>query len=251
MAVTDDQLRHLQRFLEPGETIVWAGQPNPGRAVRSTLPIWFFAIPWTAFSLFWTAMAGGAAWFLKSAAGPPGLMGIVFPLFGLPFIGIGLAMLAAPFWAWRAAQKTVYVATNRRALIGTPSGDGYAVKDYADDDLADLNLTIRNDGSGSIDFVTVQARQTYRDSDGDKRALGKGFKPHAFVDIPDVEKVFGLLRALAPATPKRPLDAAEPASGDGHDLGDGFATAYGSAFASDFEEEARRNAPGWKSGTSA
>lgn len=255
MAVTDDQLRRLQRFLDPGETIVWAGQPNAARALRSALPILFFAVPWTAFSLFWTAMAGGAAWFTAKAAGPPGLLGVAFPLFGLPFILIGLGMLATPYWAWRSAQKTVYVVTNRRALVGTPSDDGYAVKDYAGADLADLadlNLTVRNDGSGTIDFAAVQARQTVRDSDGDKQTLGKGLRPHTFADIPDVERVYDLLRALARSAPAAPLGDA-PSTGDGFALptGDGFATAFGSAFASDFAEEARRNAPGWKSGTSA
>lgn len=236
MAISDDNLRQIRRFLDPGEEIVWAGQPNASRAMRSTLPILFFAVPWTAFALFWTAMAGGAAWFTARASGPPGLMGVVFPLFGLPFILIGLAMLSAPYWAWRSAQRTVYVVTNRRALIGTPAGGGYTVKDYAGKDLDDLNLTVRADGSGTIDFAAVQARQRRPDESGNTKSLGQATQAHSFAHIPGVEHVFGLLRALARQTP---LLAREDApTGDGYAFDDDHDA---------FQRSFRDTSPGWKS----
>ena len=70
MAVTDDHLRHLSRYLDAGETVVWAGQPSPGRAVRSAFRLWLFALPWTLFALFWTALASGLTWL---TGGPPGV----------------------------------------------------------------------------------------------------------------------------------------------------------------------------------
>lgn len=40
-----------------------------------------------------------------------------FLIFGLPFVLIGLGMMAAPFYAYRKAQRTLYAITSERALI--------------------------------------------------------------------------------------------------------------------------------------
>ena len=42
------------------------------------------------------------------------LISICFPLFGLPFVLIGLGMLTAPHWAKRKALRTAYAVTDRR-----------------------------------------------------------------------------------------------------------------------------------------
>jgi hypothetical protein len=46
---------------------------------------------------------------------------VLFPLFGVPFVLIGLGMLAAPYWMRRKAQNTVYALTDKRALILSPT----------------------------------------------------------------------------------------------------------------------------------
>ncbi len=92
----------LSAELDSGEHIVWRAQPLAHRRRRSSLPILLFALPWTAFSIFWVVMA--------SAAG-------VFALFGVPFVLVGLGMLSSPFLAARNARNSVYAITNRRVLI--------------------------------------------------------------------------------------------------------------------------------------
>src|SRR5579875_316473 len=108
--------------LEPGEQLLWVGQPRPSRFVYQTLPIVFFGIPWTAFALLWTGMAIWGLWGNAGAAPmqAQGMMGgvfsVCFPLWGLPFILIGLGMLSSPFWAIRRAKRTCYALTDRRAI---------------------------------------------------------------------------------------------------------------------------------------
>jgi hypothetical protein len=46
----------LRRELMPGERLLWSGRSQPGK-LKAAFAIWFFAIPWTAFALFWEAMA--------------------------------------------------------------------------------------------------------------------------------------------------------------------------------------------------
>ena len=50
----------LQRELRSGERVLWRGRRLP-RVAWEGLFIWVFAIPWTAFSLFWTVTAFAGA----------------------------------------------------------------------------------------------------------------------------------------------------------------------------------------------
>lgn len=231
MAVSDEQLRQIRRYLNPGEQIVWAGQPRPGRALRSAFRLWLFAVPWTAFALFWTAMA----WGMTRSAGDVSGVGSFFPYFGIPFVLVGLAMLASPFWAWRRAQKTLYAVTTQRAIVGQMAGGGFTLDGFRPDELTDLTLTVRSDGSGTIDLRSETRRAV--EATQRRNASFVGGSGGTFADIPEVEKVFDLLRQLARAAPPEtpPLLDADP-----------YAAAYGSTFSSDFDRDARRHSPGWK-----
>ena len=101
----------VKRELEPGESIAWMEQPVPRFFTISSITMILCAIPWTAFSIFWICSAAGFKMPNFSRGGFS-----LFPLFGLPFVLIGLGMFSSPFWAYRRALKTVYVITNRRAI---------------------------------------------------------------------------------------------------------------------------------------
>src|SRR2546422_9237203 len=83
------QLREkVDRELESGEHVEWLQMPVPRYFTPAATAGFLFGIPWTAFAIFWTA---GAAWGTSNVGGP-GFFS-AFPLFGLPFILIGLGML--------------------------------------------------------------------------------------------------------------------------------------------------------------
>ncbi|UYV38239.1 hypothetical protein N4R57_03890 [Rhodobacteraceae bacterium D3-12] len=75
----------------------------------------FLGLAFTGFSLFWTGMA----WWITGQAGLP-LLFRLFPLFGVPFVLIGLRILGVG-GVWRAYERryTWYTLTNRRAFIAT------------------------------------------------------------------------------------------------------------------------------------
>lgn len=171
----------LRAELKPGEAVVWAGQPDPGTYMRSGFKIWFFFIPWTAFSLFWMAGASGfqmptfdSGWSL-------------FPLFGLPFLLIGIGGLSSPLWLRRKAQSMVYAITTQRVITieGTKS---ITVKAYLPEDLGDIERTEHQDGSGDLIFH----REAYRDSKGNQQSRQIGF-----FAISDVRRVGGVLESLS------------------------------------------------------
>jgi hypothetical protein len=165
------------RQIEPGERLLWSGAPAPGAAALGALPASLFGIPFTGFAVFWI---WGAATAATHAPGPWAL----FPLFGTPFLLIGLGMLAAPLWAAMRAGSTVYAVTERRALIILRGGAG-GVTSYSHAELQQLMRIERPDGSGSLFFAWQASPST--------RAFQQ-FSRVGFVGIADVRRVERLIR---------------------------------------------------------
>ncbi len=180
------QLRSLvESEMQPGERITWMEQPIPSRMARKTLPIVLFAIPWTAFAVFWMAAAG---WGTAKAEDGHGLFGI-FPLFGVPFVLIGIGMLLSPLWARRNARRSAYVITDRRAILFTAGWSGsVTVRSFGPDRLTDLRRRQHADGSGDLVF----AQDIHRNSDGERHSADVGF-----LAIREVKAVEELIRGLA------------------------------------------------------
>ena len=176
--------------LQPGEQIIWLDQPIAKRMAWATFPLVLFGIPWTAFALFWTGMAG-----LGTSKASGGLFSF-FPFFGLPFILIGFGMLSSPYWAARRARNSAYLLTDRRALLFNAGFRGnISVRSFEPERLTDLTRNQRSDGSGDIIF----GNDRWRDSDGDTRTQSVGF-----LGIANVKEVEELIRALARKSARPP-----------------------------------------------
>jgi hypothetical protein len=173
----------IESELASGEKLLWVGQPRPRRFLSWSIPIVLFGIPWTAFSVFWMAMAGGMGWFARNAAdaapgdgnAEPGIIALItscFFLFGLPFVLIGLGMLSSPWWMLRRAKKTAYALTDRRAIVMEPGWfSGRTVRSYDGQQLGRMARTERSDGSGDLVFEDYYTR----DSDGGRMRTIRGF----------------------------------------------------------------------------
>ena len=154
----------MRRELMIGERILWASQPNPGK-LYAAFAIWLFAIPWTVFALFWEATAlmmlwGGASQTPESIRWS---FGIVFPLFGLPFVVVGFAMMWMPFRAIRKARRTIYALTDRRVLRVT-AGTSRETASVMLDQMGPIDVKTERDGYGTLRIQTG----TSIDSDGDR-----------------------------------------------------------------------------------
>jgi hypothetical protein len=115
--IPPDLKETVQRELKPGERVLWSEKPILTFFTPKNTQLLIFSIVWTSFAVFWT---GGAASFtipnFEDASGPFQLMRVLFPLFGLPFVLIGLAIFTIPFINYRNAVKTIYVITDWRAI---------------------------------------------------------------------------------------------------------------------------------------
>ena len=189
--------------LRDGERLLWVGQPNPGRFARQAIPLVLFGIPWTAFSVFWMVAASGILFAGFGAAGGFGAFFVCFPLFGLPFVLIGLWMLSSPYWYRRQARQTCYALTDRRAILWQASTFGsISVRSYGPEALGKIHRTERPDGGGDLIFEEIIT--IGRDSDG---GTTRNTTRRGFLAIDEVRRIEELLRKALLADGDKPWRA--------------------------------------------
>jgi hypothetical protein len=172
----------LRRELATGEHILWEGAPDPGR-MRVVFAMWLFAIPWTLFALAWTGLAFTAFWTGMTTQQGLGWWGWIFPLWGTPFIAVGLWMMNKPLEILADAKHTVHALTNQR-LITLTIRKGRAVKTAPIKKLGPLRYKEKQGGWGDLSAETG----SHIDSDGDR--ITEKFE---MVGVPDVAKLHRLL----------------------------------------------------------
>ena len=108
------------------------------------------------------------------------------------FILIGLLILSSPFWAAKAAKNTVYVITDKRAVIVLKKNSEIEIKNFQPDELRDIDKRIFSDGSGDLIFDRqVSLHHSH------KHGTHEHIKETGFFGIPAVNDVQEMLRALA------------------------------------------------------
>jgi hypothetical protein len=145
----------IENALRPDEEVVWAGRPDPWVTLKSSWPLFLFAIPWTLFSLAWEAAAIYGVFHSNSAEGAPWFIIIIFPLFGIPFVLVGFGMLFSPYFAYKNAERTVHVVTGGRVFSVTlkwPFG-GQKIVSFDGDMIKHVELDLADDSSGDVKIV--------------------------------------------------------------------------------------------------
>ena len=183
--------------LAAGEQVAWSGQPLASRMARKGIILSLVGIPFTGFAVVWMGMALFIGHeFRESGAGFLSWIPSLFPLFGVPFLLIGLSMIFSPLWMARQARRTAYLVTERRAIILAPRFfGGVAVRSFMPSGLGDLQRTQNADGSGDIVFE----REWRRGSNGRGRSVDVGF-----LAVPEVKRVEESIRALIDRVNRRP-----------------------------------------------
>ena len=162
--------QHLQELikteLEIGERIDWCEMPVKAFFTPQSVASVLFGIPWTAFAVFWTVAAGIGTISIKGGIS----VFTLFPLFGIPFILIGIGMLSAPLFTYFKSRKTVYVITDRRAIT-FEGGRSTVIRSYTPQKLQSLYRNEKRDGVGDV----IVNHREWRDSDGDRHSEKLGF----------------------------------------------------------------------------
>lgn len=131
-----------REVLLPGEKLLWKGAPEPGLKFRSRdIFLTAFGLVFFSFSVFWMYTAH------YTMTAPP-----YFTLFGIPFVLAGAYLLIGRyFWEAYKRGRTAYTLTDKRAIIRV-NAFGQTQKTVTLNDLAEVELEERADGSGTIAF---------------------------------------------------------------------------------------------------
>jgi hypothetical protein len=145
-----------------------------------------FSLLWCGFAIFWEVMA------LTATTKAPGPIAIIFPLFGVPFVLIGLYMVFGRLIVdARMRERTFYGITSERIII--VSGlFGRRTKSLNLRTLSDISLTERPDGIGTITFGPMQPFGQWFAS-GSWPGAGQ-YAPPAFDMIDHAKEIYDVIR---------------------------------------------------------
>lgn len=172
----------FQDELNPGERLLWNGQPQRGIFFRgSDIFMIPFSLVWGGFAIFWVYSA--------LEAGAP----VFFALFGLPFVLIGLYLIFFRFLAdvW-SRSKTFYAVTDQRVIFisGIFSRN---ITSISLKNLGEIQLTLLNDGRGTITFGQNMSYPSW----GTMNGMGyrrRYYRAPCFERIEDVRQVYQLIQ---------------------------------------------------------
>jgi hypothetical protein len=126
--------RLLTEALQPGERVLWQGQPDGVARMMMWRFLWWIGIPW----LLLTTIAISRGWIGQSAA---------------PLLMVGLMMVAAPFVMLLHNLQTLFAITNHRALIvRTAWGKRTATATRFEDTDAAFEISNIGHGAGHLNF---------------------------------------------------------------------------------------------------
>ena len=195
-----DATNVIRRELDPGETLLWAGKPRQGTRLQVydvfMIP---FSLMWGGFAVFWESSALRMAF--SAQDNHPGFEVWIFPLFGIPFVLIGLYMIFGRFlYDSRNRKNTFYGLTDHRAII--VSGlFGKTIKSLDLKTLHDLSLSEKSNNTGTITFGQDNPFLSLFGGNGFP-GMG-GMKIPKFEFIEDSRKVYNQIREQqkGPVTP--------------------------------------------------
>src|SRR4051812_30298540 len=137
-----------------------------------------FSLLWLGFALFWE-------WSVLGSNAP-----LLFRLWGIPFICIGLYNAFGRFWvAAREAERTFYAVTNQRILVQS----GAFSRTFSSLSLAGLSalhLTEQTSGIGPITFTAPGPFQAWL---GGVTQAGNRQQPLALWCIPRASEVYRII----------------------------------------------------------
>lgn len=183
--------KRLQSELAAGERLLYAACPDwRTEALRHSISF-VFGLGWMAICgpmalLVWAEAAGLVVPGFKTGGMGQG-MALFFSIFMLPFLLVGLVMLATPVFAALSAKRSVHAITDARLLTVDASrrGPEQSIK------LAAVNFVRRVDGRDGFGTLTF-GYGVEADSDGDPRPLTV-----TWAGVPQVRRAEELLRTTA------------------------------------------------------
>ncbi len=180
----------IRAELGPDEQLLWSGQPKQGIVLRATdLFMIPFSLFWGGFAILWELMA--LSIFFTSEDAPPTPVAIIMPLFGIPFVLIGLYMIFGRFFIDAKRRARTFYGFSEQQVILVSGLFGRKVKSLNLRTLSDLSLNEKADGTGTITFGPTHPMAALF---GNMPWPGGPQAGPSFDMIPDAKDVYNRLR---------------------------------------------------------
>jgi hypothetical protein len=151
-----------------------------------------FGVPFLGFAIFWECSVLFMTKKVPTGPGSPPGFDVFFPLFGVPFILVGLGLVLSPLWSAIRSGRTAYGITDKAAIVMRGNlFSGREVMRYGPGRLQDITRRERSNGSGDLIFEYVYGGQ--RGSSWNNSQSWS--QPRGFMGIGNVREVDRLLRA--------------------------------------------------------
>ena len=188
--------REIDKILKPGETVELVVYPQWRWLSQANIISVLAAVVWLGIigklsAVMFSLEKNGEWWTLF--------------LLLVPFWAAGIGMAVSPFWRRKRVDNTLYVVTNRRAIVGQPSPFLLQPETrtwYLEPGLV-KSVYAQAAGCGDIvfDYRKVRTKHGWRD------------EPEGFLSVPELDRVHTLLQELIEAASARPAEPA-PAVAD-------------------------------------
>jgi hypothetical protein len=179
----------VARELESGERLLWNGRPNSRRWLYAQDAVLVpFSIMWGGFAIFWEASVLSSSGARNS---------VIFPLWGVPFVLIGLYLMVGRFFARRwMRRRTLYAVTDQRVISIVPSWlRGERTTSVWLGSYPPVEKRLARDGQGTlwIGLFPLTNRWLATDSGwpGGRSAMANAI---VFADIENVDDVYTSIR---------------------------------------------------------
>lgn len=178
--LSPDLRKRLSAELGSGERVLFVVQPDWRRERGKHAAIFFFGVFWSMIALTFLGISVGTmAGYVpvNDSSSPPSLpLMWFFFFFSLPFIAIGLGLLAAPFLGIRKTRNTAHAITDAR-LINVYGGKDAGAESFKLDRIHSITRRDFKDGVGSLSI----GYGIEKDSEGDPRPVTTDWTgiPHA------------------------------------------------------------------------
>jgi hypothetical protein len=182
--IANDLIEAVERAAG-GEKVLWAGRPDHAKTVAYGLRhdgywFWWFFF---AFAVFWIITASSG----MSGKRPAAAVNYVFPLFGLPFLAIGIWGVTGPWRNAGRARRAVFALTENRLIHVTATSAGLTAQSVFPSNILSVTSTESLDGTGTI-VITLSETETWGTSYGNKQV--------ALIGVEDPTAAMRLLDAM-------------------------------------------------------
>ena len=174
--------------LGDSERLLWHDRPDGGIAIGDFLTARLpFGVVFTLFALFWIA---ATSWIGRDVSALD-----VFPLFGLPFVLIGLHLvIGVPIWDAYERSRSWYALTDQAAYVATEILGRRKLRRYP---ISSMNaLELEDSVPGTVWFnqdVQVYRKRRRRPGDASMRRTYTSTTKTGFKRIGAARAVYGLI----------------------------------------------------------